>query len=62
MTTLIDQFGRKVNYLRVSVIDRCNLRCNFCMPLQGLEFYAKNELLSFDEIVLTLRVANNSNI
>ena len=62
MTPLIDQFGRNVNYLRVSVIDRCNLRCNFCMPLQGLEFYAKNELLSFDEIVLTLRVASKLGI
>ncbi len=60
--TLTDQFGRNVNYLRVSVIGRCNLRCHFCMPLQGLEFYAKNELLSFDDIVMTLQVANNLGI
>lgn len=60
--TLTDQFGRPVDYLRLSVIDRCNLRCHFCMPLHGLEFYSKNELLTFDEIILTLKVANSLGI
>lgn len=62
MTTLTDRFGRRVNYLRVSVIDRCNLRCHFCMPLHGLEFYASNALLSFDDLVFTLQVANGLGI
>ncbi len=60
--TLIDQFGRRVNYLRVSVIDRCNLRCHFCMPLHGLQFHAPDELLTFDEIILTLQVASRLGI
>ncbi len=62
MTPLTDQFGRAVNYLRLSVIDRCNLRCHFCMPLHGLEFYANHELLSFDDLVFTLQVANRLGI
>ena len=60
--TLTDQFGRQVDYLRLSVIDRCNLRCHFCMPMHGLEFFSQNELLTFDEIILTLQVANSLGI
>lgn len=60
--TLTDQFGREVNYLRVSVIDRCNLRCHFCMPLHGLQFYSDNELLSFDDIIFTLQTASKLGI
>jgi len=45
-----DQFGRELNYLRISVVDRCNLRCLYCMPVHGAGFEAWEELLSFDEI------------
>lgn len=62
MIPLIDQFGRTVNYLRISVIDRCNLRCHFCMPLNGLTFYPKVKLLTFDEIIFTVRVARSLGI
>ncbi|MGE3165522.1 MAG: GTP 3',8-cyclase MoaA [Planctomycetota bacterium] len=46
----IDRFDREINYLRISVIDRCNLRCTYCMPLEGLQFAPKPELLTPDEI------------
>ena len=46
---LIDQFNRKINYLRVSVTDRCDLRCVYCMK-EKMEFLPKKEILSFEEI------------
>ncbi len=46
-----DRFGRELTYLRVSVVDRCNLRCLYCMPLGGAGFEGWSELLSYDEIV-----------
>ena len=58
MTQLADRYGRDINYLRISVTDRCNLRCHYCMPLHGLEFHQKSEVLSFEEIVTTVQVAN----
>ncbi|MDW8141456.1 MAG: GTP 3',8-cyclase MoaA, partial [Candidatus Bipolaricaulota bacterium] len=51
-----DRFGRTVNYLRISVIDRCNLRCHYCMPLH-VKFFDPKEILSFDEIVTVVKVA-----
>lgn len=47
---LIDQYGRRLNYLRLSVTDRCNFRCYYCMPEEGVNFATSNELLSFDEM------------
>ncbi|MBN8662794.1 MAG: GTP 3',8-cyclase MoaA [Candidatus Obscuribacter phosphatis] len=48
--TLIDSFGRLHTYLRISVTDRCNLRCRYCMPSEGLQWKKREELLSFEEI------------
>ncbi|HLO04015.1 MAG TPA: GTP 3',8-cyclase MoaA [Symbiobacteriaceae bacterium] len=48
---MIDQWGRKVNYMRISVTDRCNLRCVYCMPLQGVQLRPRDEYLSWDEIL-----------
>jgi len=48
---LLDSFGRKHTYLRVSVTDRCNFRCIYCMPEEGLEWMGREELLSYEEIV-----------
>jgi len=48
-TDLIDSFGRKHDYLRISLTDRCNLRCRYCMP-QHPEWMPKNQLLTFEEI------------
>ena len=46
-----DQFGREINYLRISVTDRCNLRCVYCMPEEGVEMLSHEDILSFEEIV-----------
>ena len=46
---LVDQFGRRVEYLRISVTDKCNLRCVYCMPEEGLPWLKKDQLLSYEE-------------
>jgi cyclic pyranopterin phosphate synthase len=53
---VIDQFGRTVQYLRVSVTDKCNLRCVYCMPMEGLPWLKREDLLSYEEIEQILRV------
>ncbi len=45
-----DQFGRRIEYLRISVTDKCNLRCVYCMPLHGLPWLKRSDLLSYEEI------------
>jgi GTP 3',8-cyclase len=55
-STLIDSFGRVHNNLRISVTDRCNLRCIYCMP-EDVTFLDKGELLSFEEIAAFVQVA-----
>jgi len=50
MNALSDTFGRVANNLRISVTDRCNFRCRYCMPEEGMEWLKKNMLLSFEEI------------
>ncbi|MBC7791866.1 MAG: radical SAM protein, partial [Anaerolineae bacterium] len=50
MSTLRDQFGRSIEYLRISVTDRCNFRCLYCMPLEGLEWLPKSDILTYEEI------------
>ena len=52
---MIDQFGRRVEYLRVSVTDKCNLRCIYCMPLEGLTWLKRDELLNYEEIETIVR-------
>ncbi len=47
---LRDQFGRGIEYLRISVTDRCNFRCLYCMPLEGMQWLAKRDILSYEEI------------
>ncbi|NLU74788.1 GTP 3',8-cyclase MoaA [Streptomyces sp. HNM0575] len=54
---LLDTYGRVATDLRVSLTDRCNLRCTYCMPEEGLQWLAKPELLTDDEIVRLVRVA-----
>ena len=48
--TLTDQFGRRIEYLRISVTDRCNFRCLYCMPERGLPWLPKTDILSYEEI------------
>jgi cyclic pyranopterin phosphate synthase len=47
---MFDSFNRRINYLRVSVTDRCNLRCKYCMPAEGITLLRHEDILSFDEI------------
>ena len=54
---LVDTFGRVATDLRVSVTDRCNLRCTYCMPAEGLEWLPGDNLLSPDELTRLLRLA-----
>ena len=49
---LIDKYGRQLTYLRLSVTDRCNFRCYYCMPEEGVNFANRKDLLSFDEMYL----------
>lgn len=52
---LKDQFGRSIEYLRISVTDRCNFRCQYCMPLEGLAWLPKRDILSYEEITEIVR-------
>ena len=52
---LRDQFGRGIEYLRISVTDRCNFRCLYCMPLEGMEWLPKRDILSYEEITEIVR-------
>jgi cyclic pyranopterin phosphate synthase len=54
---MIDSFGRTIDYLRVSVTDRCNFRCVYCMPEEGAPVAPKDEILTFEEIERLLRIA-----
>ncbi len=47
---LRDQFGRGIEYLRISVTDRCNFRCLYCMPVEGMQWLPKRDILSYEEI------------
>jgi cyclic pyranopterin phosphate synthase len=53
---LVDPFGRTVRDLRISVTDRCNFRCQYCMPVEGMQWLPRAELLSFEEIERVARV------
>jgi GTP 3',8-cyclase len=55
VTQLIDGSGRKINYLRISVTDKCNFRCLYCMPEEGLQWLPKSEILSYEEIAEVVR-------
>jgi cyclic pyranopterin phosphate synthase len=48
---MFDRYNRRINYLRVSVTDRCNVRCTYCMPPDGVELLKHEDILSFEEIV-----------
>ncbi|GBD14867.1 GTP 3',8-cyclase [bacterium HR25] len=54
---LVDPVGRNIHYLRISITDRCNLRCVYCMPEQGIEWVPREEILTLEEIHRIVRVA-----
>jgi cyclic pyranopterin phosphate synthase len=57
MTGPLDSFGRSINYLRISVTDRCNLRCIYCMPPEGVPQISHSEILSYEEIRAVVQAA-----
>ena len=56
MSKLVDNFGRQMEYVRLAVTDRCNLRCQYCMPAQGIDIVPRQELLTFKEMYRLIRV------
>lgn len=59
---MLDRFKRKINYLRVSVTDRCNLRCAYCMPECGVDLMSHKDILSFEEIVEVIKIGAENGI
>ncbi|MFH1624950.1 MAG: GTP 3',8-cyclase MoaA [Pseudomonadota bacterium] len=57
MRNLIDKFGRKINYLRISITDRCNLRCVYCMPFEAIQKISRNDILSYEEFLRIAEIA-----
>ncbi|MBQ6975137.1 MAG: GTP 3',8-cyclase MoaA [Selenomonadaceae bacterium] len=53
---MIDQFGRRIEYARISVTDRCNLRCRYCMPECGVEKISHADILTFEEILRVVKI------
>lgn len=62
MTGLSDSFDRPINYLRISITDRCNLRCIYCMPLEGIETLHHNDILRYEEILKVAQAASQLGI
>ncbi|QXP73060.1 GTP 3',8-cyclase MoaA [Tenacibaculum sp. AHE15PA] len=56
MSKLIDNFGRQISYVRLAVTDRCNLRCQYCMPAHGINIVPRKELLTYKEMYRLIRV------
>ena len=57
--SITDQFGRTFNYLRIAVNEKCNLRCIYCMPEEGVQFNPKNEILTTEEILRVVKVVSD---
>src|SRR6266851_4615139 len=57
MEPLVDSYGRRIKSMRISVTDKCNFRCTYCMPAEGLPWLKKAEILSYEEIERITRVA-----
>lgn len=53
---MLDHYNREISYLRVSVTDRCNLRCEYCMPAEGIKLMSHSDILKFEEITDTIKV------
>ncbi len=57
MLNMIDGCLRNINYLRISITDRCNLRCTYCMPKEGLSLLGNDDILRYEEILRVVNVA-----
>lgn len=54
---MFDRYNRHIHYLRISVTDRCNMRCRYCMPEEGVKLMAQSDILSFEEIIQVVQEA-----
>ncbi len=59
---IIDNHGRQINYVRLAVTDRCNLRCFYCMPDEGIDFVSRDELLTYEEMLRLARLLASEGI
>jgi len=59
---LVDNHGRTINYLRLAVTDRCNLRCFYCMPENGIEYVPKAELMTYEEMIKLIEIFSSLGI
>ena len=59
---MLDSYGRLIDYLRISVTDRCNMRCVYCMPEEGVDKLPHCDILTYDEIIRTVRIASSIGI
>jgi len=57
MTKILDAYSRKIDYLRISVTDRCNLRCVYCMPPEGIPLVGSSDILRYEELLRVARIA-----
>src|SRR4030042_2150441 len=57
LTPRVDPFQRTITYLRISLTDRCNLRCVYCMPEAGIKFVPREQILTLEEIARIVRIA-----
>lgn len=62
MAKLTDSYGRTIRYLRVSVTDRCNLRCRYCMPEEGIEWLPHEGILRYEEILRIIRICSEMGV
>jgi cyclic pyranopterin phosphate synthase len=62
MEQLVDSYGRHIKSMRISITDKCNFRCTYCMPAEGLPWLKKAEILSYEEIERLTRIAVNIGI
>jgi cyclic pyranopterin phosphate synthase len=62
MKPLFDDYHRKINYLRLSITDRCNLRCRYCMPEEGVELIEHGDLLTYEEIRKVIEIFTRNGI
>lgn len=58
MKDLTDSYGRVISYMRISVTDRCNMRCTYCMPADGVDFVEHDEILTYEEILRVVRLSS----
>jgi GTP 3',8-cyclase len=59
---LLDNNNRTISYLRLSVTDRCNLRCIYCMPQKGVQFFPHSDILTYEEMLRIVRLCVQNGI